>query len=101
MSRPINEILKEARDKAGLDLETVSKETFIPIKFLQHLENGQWQASPVHRTGFLKKYFAYFKIPSDILFEYPEFCTVAESVENRKIEQPFELSLIWILVIAG
>ncbi|MCM8764119.1 MAG: DUF4115 domain-containing protein [Candidatus Omnitrophica bacterium] len=103
MTRPIHEILKEARSKAGIDLETVSKDTFIPIKFLREMENGQWQAfsSTAHRIGFLKKYLAYLKLPSDILFEYPEFCPIAEKVETVKDEQQPELSLIWILIASG
>ncbi|MCM8821664.1 MAG: DUF4115 domain-containing protein [Candidatus Omnitrophica bacterium] len=103
MTRPIHEILKEVRSKAGIDLETVSKDTFIPIKFLREMENGQWQAfsSTAHRIGFLKKYLAYLKIPSDILLEYPEFYPVAESVENVKNEKPAESSLIWILIVSS
>ncbi len=75
MTRPIHEILKEARLKKGVDLERASRDTFIPLRFLKDMEEGNWQDFPsfVHKIGFLKKYLTYLKVPQEIIGDYSEF----------------------------
>lgn len=86
MTRPIHEVLKEARLKKGIDLETVSRDTFIPIRFLKDMEEGNWRNFPsfVHKIGFLKKYLMYLKIPQEIIEDYPEFKPPENKIEDEK-----------------
>ncbi len=100
MTRPIHEILKETRINAGIDLETASRDTFIPMKFLLDMENGNWHIFPsiAHRIGFLKKYLEYLKIPSEILLEYPGFNPSIQKVETseQKSEGRFSSMIFWV-----
>jgi len=100
MSRPIHEILKEARLAAGIDLETVFEETFIPLKFLKSMENGEWENFPsrVHRDGFLKKYLAYLKLPEDIIAECTEFRKEPEKEEEKEVTGR-EFSLVPFVIV--
>lgn len=103
MNKPISEVLKESRLKAGIELEKVSQDTFIPLKFLQDMENGKWQNFPskAHRIGFLKKYLSYLKIPDEILLEYPEFNlnNKEKEAEPEKKEFSFVPLILWTAVI--
>lgn len=54
----IGERLKSAREGQGLSLEDVAKQTRIPIRHLQHIEKGEWDALPAttYSIGFARAY---------------------------------------------
>lgn len=54
----IGERLKGAREGQGLSLEDVAKQTRIPIRHLQHIEKGEWDALPAttYSIGFARAY---------------------------------------------
>ena len=86
MDKPIHEVLKETRLKKGIDLEKVSEDTFIPVRFLKDMEEGNWNDFPsfVHRMGFLKKYLEYLNIPREIIDNCPEFKPVEKKIDEEK-----------------
>ena len=55
---PIGERLKQAREAGGMSLEDVANRTRIPIRHLQHIEKGEWDAlpAPTYSIGFARSY---------------------------------------------
>ena len=54
----IGDRLKNAREGSGMTLEDVANRTRIPIRHLQHIENGEWDAlpAPTYTIGFARSY---------------------------------------------
>ena len=50
--------LREAREAKGLSLEDVARQTRIPIRHLEHIERGEWDALPAitYSVGFARSY---------------------------------------------
>jgi transcriptional regulator with XRE-family HTH domain len=55
---PIGERLREAREAKGLSLDEVASQTRIPVRHLQHIESGDWEALPAstYCIGFVRSY---------------------------------------------
>jgi cytoskeleton protein RodZ len=55
---PIGERLRLAREAKGVSLDEVASQTRIPVRHLQHIENGQWEALPAitYSIGFVRSY---------------------------------------------
>ncbi|MFC7498885.1 helix-turn-helix domain-containing protein [Enterovirga sp. GCM10030262] len=55
---PIGERLRKAREDQGLTLEDIANRTRIPIRHLQHIEKGEWDALPAttYSIGFARSY---------------------------------------------
>lgn len=55
---PIGERLRIAREAKGLTLDEVANQTRIPIRHLEHIETGQWEALPAvtYSVGFARSY---------------------------------------------
>ncbi len=69
----IGQILREARENKGLTLEEVQAAIRINPRFLQALEEGEYDAlpSPVHVRGFLRNYARYLGLdPEPLLARY-------------------------------
>ena len=60
----LGEQLKKAREEQGVSLEQASKATKIQIKYLDFLENGEYENLPadVYIRSFLKSYASFLKI---------------------------------------
>src|SRR3546814_17604860 len=58
MTTPIGERLRKAREACDMSLEDVANRTRIPIRHLQHIENGEWDALPApnYSIGFARSY---------------------------------------------
>ena len=54
----IGRVLKDARQRAGLDIRTVEEKTKIRTRYLRALENEEWEAlpTPAYAKGFLRTY---------------------------------------------
>jgi cytoskeleton protein RodZ len=54
----IGERLRAAREEKGLSLEDIARQTRIPIRHLQHIERGEWEALPAatYSVGFARSY---------------------------------------------
>ena len=55
---PIGERLRMAREAKGLSLDEVAGQTRIPVRHLQHIESGDWDALPAitYSVGFVRSY---------------------------------------------
>lgn len=62
--RSISDILRSERKRKGFTLEDVSRATKIKIKFLEDIENGNFDLLPsqTYALGFVKNYAAYLGI---------------------------------------
>src|SRR3546814_13288757 len=58
MTTPNGEQLRKAREACDMSLEDVANRTRIPIRHLQHIENGEWDAlpAPTYSIGFARPY---------------------------------------------
>jgi transcriptional regulator with XRE-family HTH domain len=55
---PVGERLRVAREEKGLTLDDVARQTRIPIRHLEHIEQGEWDALPAvtYSVGFARSY---------------------------------------------
>ena len=55
---PVGERLRAAREEKGLSLDDVARQTRIPIRHLEHIERGEWEALPAvtYSVGFARSY---------------------------------------------
>ncbi len=77
----IGEFLRERRLALGLEIEELAKRTKISKRFLEALENEDWQAFPaeVYLKGYLRCYAETLGLdPSEVLLKY-------ESVVDKKV----------------
>jgi transcriptional regulator with XRE-family HTH domain len=67
----IGNLLREAREARGLTLLEASNSTRISLKYLEALENGQYELLPttVHIRGYLRNYARYLDLDPDPLLE--------------------------------
>ena len=63
----LGEQLEKARNEQGISLEQASKATKIQMKYLDFLENGEYEKLPadVYVRSFLKSYTSFLKINSE------------------------------------
>src|SRR5215210_3667253 len=56
--RSVGERLRLAREAKGLSLEDVARQTRIPLRHLDHIERGEWDALPAitYSVGFARSY---------------------------------------------
>jgi cytoskeletal protein RodZ len=54
----IGERLRVAREEKGLSLEDIARQSRIPIRHLEHIERGEWDALPAitYSVGFVRSY---------------------------------------------
>jgi cytoskeleton protein RodZ len=55
---PIGERLRQAREAKGVSLDEIASQTRIPVRHLQHIESGDWEALPAstYSIGFVRAY---------------------------------------------
>ena len=68
---PIGEVLKRARSRQKIDIQTVEEETKIRTKYLRALENEEWEVLPGHpyAKGFLRTYAQLLGLDGDALVD--------------------------------
>jgi cytoskeleton protein RodZ len=56
--QPIGVRLRDAREARGLSLDEIASRTRIPVRHLQHIESGDWDALPAvtYSIGFVRSY---------------------------------------------
>ncbi|HEX8525501.1 helix-turn-helix domain-containing protein [Allosphingosinicella sp.] len=54
----VGERLKQAREARGITLDEIASQTRIPVRHLQHIETGDWEALPAatYSVGFARSY---------------------------------------------
>jgi cytoskeleton protein RodZ len=67
----IGEMLKEARQRAGLDISEVEQRTKIRTRYLRALESEDWDALPgeVYARGFLRTYAQLLDLDADAIVD--------------------------------
>ncbi len=68
---PIGEVLKRARTRQRVDIQTVEEQTKIRTKYLRALENEEWEVLPGHpyAKGFLRTYAQFLGLDPDALVD--------------------------------
>ncbi len=68
---PIGEVLKRARSRQKVDIQTVEEQTKIRTKYLRALENEEWEVLPGHpyAKGFLRTYAQVLGLDGDALVD--------------------------------
>jgi cytoskeletal protein RodZ len=88
--KELGDLLKKAREKKGIQLESIQKNTKIRLKYLHAIEDGEFSAIPggdVYIKGFLKNYAEAVGLPpSEILLLYKKICCI----KNKEIPKPEE-----------
>jgi cytoskeletal protein RodZ len=67
---PVGETLQLARERKGVDLYRAERDTKIRLRYLQALEDSDWEElpAPVYTKGFLRNYAIYLGLePDEIL----------------------------------
>lgn len=69
--KTLSEKLKYTRKKFGYGLDYIEKETKINLKYLQFIEDGQWEKLPadVYIIGFLKRYSDFLYLNSQEIIQ--------------------------------
>ena len=57
-AQSVGERLRAAREAKGLSLDDVARQTRIPVRHLEHIERGEWDALPAvtYSVGFARSY---------------------------------------------
>jgi cytoskeleton protein RodZ len=86
---PIGEVLKRARGRQKLDIQTVEQQTKIRTKYLRALENEEWEVLPGHpyAKGFLRTYAQLLGLDGDALVD--EYRRTVESSLGANAPRPF------------
>ncbi len=68
---PIGEVLKRARSRQRIEIQTVEDQTKIRTKYLRALENEEWDVLPGHpyAKGFLRTYAKFLGLDGDALVD--------------------------------
>jgi cytoskeleton protein RodZ len=58
LGQSVGERLRVAREAKGLSLDDVARQTRIPVRHLEHIERGEWDALPAitYSVGFARSY---------------------------------------------
>ncbi|HUM69912.1 MAG TPA: helix-turn-helix domain-containing protein [Chloroflexota bacterium] len=89
----LGHILREARETKGLTLQEVQAETRISSRYLEALENGDYDRlpTPVHVRGFLRNYARFLGLdPQPLLdrYEYGQGKRPKKKTETFSNQQP-------------
>jgi cytoskeleton protein RodZ len=86
----IGEVLRSTRSRLGMDIVAVERATKIRTKYLQALEDEDWDVlpGPTYVKGFLRTYAGYLGLDSDALVD--EYRRTIE--RSPAVEQPYLFS---------
>ena len=95
MSRVVSKKLRETREAKNLTLEEVSSETHIRLRYLEAMENGDFEALPseLQVKGFIRSYGGYLGLNTESLIEALEldpWAALETIKEGPKLEKPTE-----------
>jgi transcriptional regulator with XRE-family HTH domain len=93
----IGETLRNAREAKRLTLKDVSKDTNIVVKYLEALENEDFDKFPseTYLLGFLRSYAEYLKVDADELIQaYKGYKIGESSTPLEELTRPTGLSIV-------
>ena len=97
------EQLIEKRDESGFTLKEISDKTKIPVKFIEAIEEGDFNSLPaeIFARSQIERLFNFFELdPLDILKDYEEFTQPQESVVDTlesELEESFFFKIKFFL----
>ncbi|MCG2686397.1 helix-turn-helix domain-containing protein [Candidatus Parcubacteria bacterium] len=98
MMKTAGAILKKAREEAGFSFEEISQVLKIQSKFLQALEQGDWQvfSDPVHIKGFLRNYAEFLGVnPDEVMaFWRREYDETKAGVRSLSALEPIKMTKV-------
>lgn len=89
--KSLSELVKKERENKGISYEQIYRDTKIISKFIEYIENGQWEKFPsdFYKKAILKKYLEYLGIEGTILdkiFEGNKSVSEEEIVEKEPVK---------------
>ncbi len=90
----VNNRLKQKRQEQGFSLEQVASNTKIQIKYLEHLEAGDYQALPgeIYVRTWIKLYSDFLSLPSrELLSDYKKEKTVVDQFKDEELKKESKL----------
>jgi cytoskeletal protein RodZ len=96
-STPFGEHLKREREMRGVSLEEISAATRIGTRFLQAIENDQWDQLPggVFNRGFIRSIARYLGLDEDSLVAEYALGTHGKTDAAQAAERPAEIPRNW------
>lgn len=90
--KKLAEELKESREKADVTLQFIATKTRIDLKFLQAMEEGNFEVLPeVYIRAFIREYAAYCDLDPQKTLEKYELAKAGKSIdkaEKESVEEP-------------
>ncbi len=90
----VNNRLKQKRQEQGFSLEQVASTTKIQIKYLEHLEAGDYQTLPgeIYVRTWIKLYADFLSLPSrELLSDYKKEKTVVDQFKDEELKKESKL----------
>lgn len=90
MSETVGKYLKNQRESKGITLEEIADETKIQKRYLEELENDEFDALPgeAYVKGFLRNYSTALKINSDEVIElYKKMKNISKELEENEEDE--------------
>jgi cytoskeletal protein RodZ len=96
-STPFGEHLKREREMRGVSLEEISAATRIGTRFLQAIENDQWDQLPggVFNRGFIRSIARFLGLDEDSLVAEYALGTYGKADAAKSAEHPVEIPGNW------
>jgi cytoskeletal protein RodZ len=96
-STPFGEHLKREREMRGVSLEEISAATRIGTRFLEAIENDQWDQLPggVFNRGFIRSIARFLGLDEDSLVAEYALGAHGTSAVDRAAEQPKDIPRNW------
>lgn len=93
MERQVGEILRSTRIEQGISLDAIEKETRIRRRYLEALENEEWDVLPgrVYLKGFMKTYCRFLGIDEEPLLKALEETITPAPEEAKPLPEKIEL----------
>ena len=84
-NKTLGDFLKDTRTGRRIPLKKVFEDTYMPVKFIEMIENGRWSELPseAHLKGYIRLYSSYLKIDPAVIDEYLAGIMPAEKEANR------------------
>ncbi len=89
-ARGVGSVLKQARQRQGLDIETVERRTKIRGKYLRALENEDWDVlpDPAYTRGFLRAYADLLGLDAEVLVDDYRHSVEEEASALQGLSEP-------------
>ncbi|HEX2435086.1 MAG TPA: helix-turn-helix domain-containing protein [Solirubrobacterales bacterium] len=86
----VGSVLKQTRERRGIDLDTVERETKIRSKYLRAIEDEDWDAlpGPAYARGFIRAYAELLGLDSEVLVDEYRHRHEQPPTESYELPEP-------------